>query len=248
MNQLQSPALDLEVRTTDAEQYSDILSVDALRFVERLVREFGRQREELLRGRAKRQREFDAGQRPDFLPETERIRLADWTVAPIPHDLQDRRVEITGPTDRKMIINALNSGASVYMADFEDANSPTWHNLIDGQRNLRDAVDGTIGFTSPEGKTYQLNETTATLMVRPRGLALAGKARVAGRQARAGLAVRLRPLLFPQRPKAARSRAAGPISTFRSWKAIWKPVCGTRSFAWPRMNWASRGAAFAPRC
>ena len=93
-----------------------------MRFVERLVREFGGQREELLRSRAKRQREFDAGQRPDFLPETEHIRRADWTVAPIPADLQDRRVEITGPTDRKMIINALNSGASVYMADFEDAN------------------------------------------------------------------------------------------------------------------------------
>ena len=169
MSQLQSQTLDLEVRAPVAERYSDILSADALRFVERLVREFGPQREELLRGRAKRQREIDAGQRPDFLPETEHIRRADWTVAPIPRDLQDRRVEITGPTDRKMIINALNSGASVYMADFEDANSPTWHNLIDGQRNLCDAIDGTISFTSPEGKAYRLNETTATLMVRPRG-------------------------------------------------------------------------------
>ncbi|MGA2254693.1 MAG: malate synthase A [Thermoguttaceae bacterium] len=175
MSQLQSPTLDLEIRAPVAEQYSEILSTDALRFVERLVREFGQQREELLRSRVKRQREFDVGQRPDFLPETEHIRRADWTAAPIPGDLLDRRVEITGPTDRKMIINALNSGASVYMADFEDANSPTWQNLVDGQLNLFDAVRGTIHFSSPEGKVYQLNGTTATLMVRPRGLHLPEK-------------------------------------------------------------------------
>jgi malate synthase len=175
MSQLQSQTLGLEVRVPIAARYSEILSNDALRFVEGLVREFGPQRDELLRRRAARQREFDAGQRPDFLPETEPIRRADWTVAAIPQDLQDRRVEITGPTERKMIINALNSGARVYMADLEDANSPTWHNLIDGQRNLCDAVSGTIDFVSPEGKTYQLNETTATLMVRPRGLHLPEK-------------------------------------------------------------------------
>ncbi len=177
MSQLQSPTLDLEVRAPVAAPHSDILSADALRFVERLVREFGPQREELLRRRAKRQREFDAGQRPDFLPETEHIRQADWTVAPIPRDLQDRRVEITGPTDRKMIINALNSGASVYMADFEDANRPTWHNLIDGQRNLCDAVDGTISFTSPEGKQYRLNETDGHAHGAAARAAPAGKAR-----------------------------------------------------------------------
>ncbi len=169
MSQLQTPTLDLEVRAPVAGRHADILSADALRFLERLVREFNGQREELLRGRAQRQREIDAGQRPDFLPATEHIRRADWTVTAIPPDLRDRRVEITGPTDRKMIINALNSGASVYMADFEDANSPTWHNLVDGQRNLCDAIRGTISFISPDGKAYQLNETTATLMVRPRG-------------------------------------------------------------------------------
>jgi len=170
MSQLQSQSLELEVRAPLAARYSEILSTDALQFVERLVREFGPRREELLRGRTRRQREFDAGQRPDFLSEREPIRRADWNVASIPRDLQDRRVEITGPTDRKMVINAMNSGASVYMADFEDANSPTWQNLLDGQRNLCDAIDGTIRFSSPEGKAYQLNETTATLMVRPRGL------------------------------------------------------------------------------
>jgi malate synthase len=167
--------LELEVCAPVAEPCSEILSVDALRFVERLVREFNPKREELLRARVKRQREFDAGQRPGFLPQTEQIRSAKWTVASIPCDLEDRRVEITGPTDRKMVINALNSGASVYMADFEDANSPRWHNLIDGQRNLGDAIDGVIRFTAPEGKVYQLNQSTATLMVRPRGLHLPEK-------------------------------------------------------------------------
>ena len=113
--------------------------------------------------------EIDAGALPGFLPETAHIRESTWTVAPIPRDLLDRRVEITGPVDRKMIINALNSGASVFMADFEDSNSPTWMNNLEGQANLRDAVEGTISFVSPEGKRYQLNDHVATLLVRPRG-------------------------------------------------------------------------------
>ncbi len=120
-----------------------------------------------------------------------------------PNDLCDRRVEITGPTDRKMIINALNSGANVYMADFEDSNSPTWHNLVDGQRNLCDAVDGTIDFTSPEGKQYRLNAQTATLMVRPRGLHLPEKHVWFGGRPVPGCAVRFRLVLLPQRPEAA---------------------------------------------
>ncbi len=175
MSQTQSQTMGLEIQAPVAARQDDILSADALRFVERLAREFDPQREELLRRRALRQREFDAAVLPHFLSETEAVRQADWTVAPIPDDLQDRRVEITGPTDRKMVINALNSGASVYMADFEDANSPTWQNLVDGQGNLCDAIDGTIRFTSPEGKVYRLNKTTATLMVRPRGLHLPEK-------------------------------------------------------------------------
>ena len=195
--------------------------------MERLVREFDPQREGLLRRRAERQREIDAGKFPDFLPETAHIRQADWSVAPIPRDLQDRRVEITGPTDRKMIINALNSGANVYMADFEDANSPTWHNLIDGQLNLCDAVDGTIGFTSPEGKQYRLNEETATLMVRPRGLHLPEKHVWLDGKPMPGSLVRLRPLLLPQRPQAAGQRQRARISTCPSWKAIWKRGSGT---------------------
>jgi malate synthase len=140
-----------------------------MNFVAKLAREFEGRREELLAKRVQRQQEIDAGKLPDFLPETEHIRNSDWTVAPLPDDLQDRRVEITGPVDRKMVINALNSGAKVYMADFEDAHSPTWEGTIQGQINLRDAIAGTIDFTSPEGKRYRLNEKTATLLARPRG-------------------------------------------------------------------------------
>ncbi len=169
MSQVQTPVAGLELRTAVADAYAEVLSGDALHFVEKLCCEFQPQREALLRRRRERQREFDEGKFPDFLSHTETVRQAEWRVASIPADLQDRRVEITGPTDRKMMINALNSGANVYMADFEDANCPTWHNLIDGQLNLCHAVDGTIDFTNSEGKKYRLNETTATLMVRPRG-------------------------------------------------------------------------------
>jgi malate synthase len=148
---------------------AEILSSEAAEFITGISRRFETRRQELLARRAVRQSEIDAGNLPHFLPETSHIRGSDWTVAPIPADLLDRRVEITGPVDRKMIINALNSGASVFMADFEDANSPTLANNLEGQANLRDAIDGAIGFTSPEGKQYKLNEKTAVLMVRPRG-------------------------------------------------------------------------------
>jgi len=146
-----------------------ILTPEASAFLTRLAREFEVRRQQLLARRRTRQQQIDAGQFPDFLSETAHIRQAEWTVAPIPHDLLDRRVEITGPVDRKMIINALNSGASVFMADFEDSNSPTWQNNLEGQFNLRDAVEGTISYLSPEGKSYNLNSKVATLLVRPRG-------------------------------------------------------------------------------
>jgi malate synthase len=148
---------------------SEILTSDASSFLTRLGRHFEARRQELLARRRFRQQQIDAGQLPDFLPETATIRDQEWRVAPSPHDLRDRRVEITGPVDRKMIINALNSGANVFMADFEDSNSPTWQNNIEGQANLRDAVRGTISYTSPEGKRYRLDPPVATLMVRPRG-------------------------------------------------------------------------------
>ncbi|HLI88340.1 MAG TPA: malate synthase A [Ktedonobacteraceae bacterium] len=150
-------------------EFATILTPEAMNFVAMLARAFEGRREELLRRREQRQAEIDAGKLPDFLPETADIRAADWTIAPLPADLQDRRVEITGPCDRKMVINALNSGASVYMADFEDAHSPTWEGTIQGQINVRDAVRRTITYTSPEGKEYRLNDRTAVLLVRPRG-------------------------------------------------------------------------------
>ncbi len=148
---------------------AQILTAEAQAFLNKLARAFTARRSDLLARRAARQRQIDAGVMPDFLPETQSIREGAWKIAPIPADLQDRRVEITGPTDRKMIINALNSGAKVFMADFEDANAPTWSNMLEGQANLRDAVRRTITFTNETGKHYRLNEKTAVLMVRPRG-------------------------------------------------------------------------------
>jgi malate synthase len=173
-NQYQYPA-GIELLGKVTPEFAEILTPEAVAFVARLQREFGGRRESLLQRRAERQAEIDAGKMPDFLPETADIRAADWKVAPIPADLQDRRVEITGPVDRKMVINALNSGAKVFMADFEDANSPTWDNNIQGHINLRDAINRTITFTSPEGKAYKLNDTVATLLVRPRGWHLVEK-------------------------------------------------------------------------
>jgi malate synthase len=159
----------IDVRGEVRPEWETILSDEALEFVAALHREFNPRREELLAAREERKARLDAGELPDFLPQTHEIRESDWTVAPIPADLQDRRVEITGPVDRKMIINALNSGANVFMADFEDANAPTWANCIDGQLNLTDAVRRTITFEGSGGKSYKLNEKTATLLVRPRG-------------------------------------------------------------------------------
>src|SRR5437870_2354163 len=153
--------------------YPEIVSPDALAFVAKLQRAFGNRREEYLQHRQDRQAALDRGEALDFLPETKSIRERDWTCAPIPADLRDRRVEITGPVDRKMIINALNSGAQVFMADFEDANSPTWANVVGGQANLIDAVRRTISFVQPDTRRrYELNARTSTLMVRPRGLHL----------------------------------------------------------------------------
>jgi malate synthase len=160
----------LELRGPSRPGHDRILTPEALAFVAGLERKFGARRRELLERRKTVQAKIDAGWLPDFLPETRPVREGEWKVAPIPADLQDRRVEITGPVDRKMIINALNSGARVFMADFEDSNTPTWDNQIDGQNNLYDAVRRTIGFSdAASGKVYRLNEKTATLIVRPRG-------------------------------------------------------------------------------
>src|SRR5258705_12596243 len=158
----------VEVLGSITPAYAEILSPAALAFVARLHRQFENRRQDLLARRAARQREFDAGRLPDFLPETKTIRESDWTIAPQPADLLDRRVEITGPTDRKMVINALNCGPATFMADFEDANCPTWDNMLDGQVNVRDAVRRSIAFEQ-NGKRYRLNDKVAVLIPRPRG-------------------------------------------------------------------------------
>ena len=150
-------------------EYEEILTPGALQFVQRLEQQFGERRKELLNRRKRVQEEINHGKLPSFLEETKHIREGKWTIGQLPNDLKDRRVEITGPVDRKMIINALNSGANIFMADFEDSNSPVWGNCIEGQINLRDAIRGTITFENPNGKTYKLNDETAVLKVRPRG-------------------------------------------------------------------------------
>lgn len=160
----------VEVKAEITPEFAEILTADALEFVKKLTRQFQERRKDLIAKRQDRQAEIDNGKLPDFLPETAEVRNSDWTIAPLPDDLKDRRVEITGPVERKMMINALNSGAKVFMADLEDANSPTWENNIQGQINLRDAVNRTITFENPKnGKKYKLNDEIATLLVRPRG-------------------------------------------------------------------------------
>jgi malate synthase len=167
-----------------------ILTPEATVFLTDLEFEFGWRRGQMLSARQSRQRRIDAGEFPGFLAETAEVRESDWRIAPIPADLEDRRVEITGPVDAKMMINAMNSGAKVFMADFEDATSPTWSNLIEGQANLVDAYQRTLRFET-EAKTYELNREVATLVVRPRGWHLTEKH---------FLAVRLWPLPLPRWP------------------------------------------------
>ena len=178
----------VELGATVAGRHDEIITPEAMEFFATLHREFNPRRLELLQERKRRQELIDRGELPGFLTETRRVRDSDWCVDPVPADLQDRRVEITGPVDRKMVINALNSGAKCYMADFEDAHAPTWTATLDGQVNMRDAVRGAIDYVSPEGKRYRLNEQVATLLVRPRGWHLTEKhVRVDGEVASASL-------------------------------------------------------------
>src|SRR3984893_11952915 len=164
-----SAVAGVEINAKSSGRQDEILSAEALAFIAGLHRRFNRRRLELLARRMERQEDFDAGKLPDFLADTKSIREGDWTVAKIPADLVDRRVEITGPVDRKMIVNALNSGAKVFMADFEDATSPVFANMVEGQANLKDRWAGKIDFTDPpSGKAYALKNETAVLMVRPR--------------------------------------------------------------------------------
>jgi malate synthase len=165
---LQGIPAGIEIRAALKPGFEKVLTPEALALVAKLHRQFEPRRRQLLALRTERTRRLDAGERPDFLPETRSIREGDWKVAPVPRDLQCRRVEITGPVERKMIINALNSGADAYMTDFEDSNSPNWDNQITGQINLMEAIRRTITLTQGD-KTYRLNDKVATLVVRPRG-------------------------------------------------------------------------------
>jgi malate synthase len=159
----------VELRGAIERWFDEVLTPDALEFVAELHAQFGNRRQELLEARATRRKRLAGGELLDFLPETREIREGDWLVAPVPNEMRQRWVEITGPTDRKMVINALNSSADGYMADFEDANSPTWHNMVDGHINLREAIEGTISYEGPDGRRYELKDDPATLLVRPRG-------------------------------------------------------------------------------
>jgi malate synthase len=205
-------------------QFHDILTPEALDFIVLLQRTFNARRKELLAKRTERQKDFDTGKLPDFLPETASVRSSrDWRVAPIPADLQNRRIEITGPVERKMIINALNSGANMFMADFEDANSPTWFNAVQGQLNLRDAIRRQIDFTSPEGKEYKLNAEVATLLVRPRGWHLLEKHITVDGEAMSG-------------------SLCDRIFICQSWKVTWKHGSGTTCLRWRKKRSAFRTA------
>jgi len=204
------PRGDVEVGAPVTGAGARILTPPALDFVAGLHREFESTRRACLARRVERQAAFDAGALPDFLPETRAIREAEWTVASTPPDLQRRWVEITGPAERKMVINALNSGADVFMADFEDAHTPTWTNMVEGQANLADAIDRTIELVNPDGRVYRLRDEIPTLLVRPRGWHLVERhlsvdgAPVSGSLFDFGL------YLFSQRPSAPRSRHRSP--------------------------------------
>ena len=204
-----APRVDgVKIKAPLGSRYTEVLTPAALRFLADLHREFEAGRERILAARAEQQERYDAGELPDFRPGTKVIRDdEDWRVAPIPEDLADRRVEITGPVDRKMIINALNCGANVFMADFEDANSPTWANNIEGQINLKDRWAGKLSFTDPETKKrYQISRQAGRADRAPARLASCRRARHRRRRADLGIAVRFRPLLLPQREGADRRR------------------------------------------
>ena len=204
----QETPIQITAPLTDAQQA--ILSEEATRFLSKLAQAFELRRRQLLAARRERQQAVDQGAMPEFLSSTADVRNREWRVAPIPADLLDRRVEITGPVERKMIINALNSGANVFMADFEDSNSPTWSNVMQGQVNLRDAVRGTITYTSPEGKTLRSLRKAGRPDGAPARLAPDGKTCPGEWRADLRVALRFRPVLLPQRQDVDRQRV-GPV-------------------------------------
>ena len=208
MNQTLPPGV--QIKGTLHPRFDEILTPAALAFVARLHRAFDARRQELLKARVERQQRIDSGEMPDFLPETKHVRDGAWKIAPLPKALECRRVEITGPVERKMIINAFNSGADSYMTDFEDSNSPNWFNQIQGQVNLHDAIRGTISFTNEAGKVYKLNDRIATLQIRPRGWHLDEKhVTVDGQRVSGGIFDFA--LVFFHNAKEQIARGAGPF-------------------------------------
>jgi malate synthase len=237
----------VEILAPITENHAGILSPEAIDFIVDLQRTFNVRRKEMLNARAERQRRLDAGERPKFLEETRSIRESEWTVAPMPADLIDRRVDITGPVDRKMIINALNSGAKIFMADFEDSSTPTWNNLLDGHINLRDAVGRTITYADPTtGKQYKLNEKVAVLFVRPRGWHLEERHVLVDGEPMSGSSSIL-DSTFSIMPRDWWRAAAGHTSICPRWKATWRRGCGTMcSSVRKRKSARSRGPFEGP--
>jgi malate synthase len=211
-------------------RFDEILTHDALALVAKLHRAFEPRRQELLeKARVERQARIDAGEMPDFLPETKHIREGDWKIAPLPKALERRRTEITGPVERKMIINAYNSGADSYMTDFEDSNSPNWYNQIQGQVNLVDAIRRKLSFVNEVGKEYKLNDRIATLQIRPRGWHLGRETCDWSMASASPVAFSISVWCSSTTPRS-RSRAAPARSiTCRRWRAISKRGCGTTS-------------------
>jgi malate synthase len=196
----------VQINAPVSAEYATILTPEALELVAKLHRAFEPRRKELLKKRVERQARIDAGEMPDFLPETKHIREGDWKIAPLPKALECRRVEITGPVEAKMIINAYNSGADSYMTDFEDSNSPKWDNQIQGQVNLYKAIRRQLSFKNEAGKEYKLNDKIATLQIRPRGWHLDEKHVLVDGQRVSGGIFDFRAGVLPQRQGAGRAR------------------------------------------
>ncbi len=241
----------VEISGPRGDRYDEILTPGALDLIAALQRELNGRRADLLAARAARQEELNQGGTFDFLAPTKPIRDdLSWRVAPPAPGLVDRRVEITGPTDKKMTINALNSGAKVWLADFEDANTPLWDNMITGQLNLIDALDRTIDFSSEEGKAYGLrpDDELATIVVRPRGWHLDEKHLHRGRPAGLGQPVRLRPVLLPLRPPPAGQGSRAVLLPAQDGEPPGGAGSGTTRSTWPRTRSASRAGRSGPRC
>lgn len=228
------PTLDgVKVTGATGDRFDEILSTEALEFVADLQRKFGPRRKALLKQRDERQAALHAGASLEFLPETKDIRAAEWSVAMPAPGLVDRRVEITGPTERKMAVNALNSGAKVWLADFEDANSPMWGNLVEGQLNLRDALDRRLDFVAADGKSYQLGDELATIVVRPRGWHLPEKHLLVDGEPIAGFLFDFGLYFFHCGQRQLEAGEA-PISTCRRPRATSRRAFGTMSLPTPK--------------